>query len=593
MKPISALIKDCDQANPFKDSQARNFSNSKLVDEFCPTKFYWDLFNDQHEILIGTRGSGKTILLRMMQYSLLKKINDPRAKKILDEKKYISLYIPTNIEFLRSINPSNVTPDNKIPFFQFGFNCLLAQTLISELKSIIIDIDENLVQQALIEDKICEAISSMWFSEKKSSYTLDSISFRIDDMYHNFNFYNEHSLEKIPPIFLNSIGKPIQSISKHIFKALKMKVEPIWLICIDEAEFLDIPHQICINSLFRAHSQGIVIKMATLPFKHKTRETLIKNELAEPYGNDFNYRNIEFDPICEDYEKLTDRLCHSRISKIIQNNSDNITLSNFLGSVGNDALVDYYRKETNSENQDRKILEQEIINEFSLKRKESSLTKGIGSASNRKSVYDKFAPVFFVREMYKISKKGHRIPGFYAGANMVRKLSEGNPRIFIQIMNQLFEMARKKKLNEKQQHSVLLEFAKQHCDITERLPEYGGILYELLTNISKYLFEHTHYEELKDSGSSFKISKKLMNDNNIKQAILLGCAYSRVKIDENSLLNGITNDTEFSLSNVYALKYWIPMRKSGNSISWNGLNKSYKKPLKKISDQKQIKLLFE
>lgn len=593
MKPIAENIKGYDQVNPFKDSQARNFSNQKLIAEFCPTKFYWDLFNDQHEILIGTRGSGKTILLRMMQYSLLKEIKNKRADDLLKQKKYISLYVPTNIEFLRSINPVEINDELKILFFQFGFNCLLAQTLIKELKCIINDIENNVIQRALIEEKISEILSSMWLEDSDNLETLDAISLKIDSIYHNFNFYKNDNIKTVPPIFINSIGKPVQSISKHIFKILKLETEPIWLICIDEAEFLDTLHQKCINTLFRADSQGIVIKMATLPFKHKTRETFIENEQAEPNGNDFNYRNIEFDPLGDDFIKLTNQLCNNRISNEIKNDEDEITLEDFIGVVGQDSLVDYYRKEAKIDDNYREIIEKGIIDQLSSKRKETALLNGIGSEKNRKPIYDKFAPIYFVREMYKLSKIGGRVPGFYAGANTIRKLSEGNPRIFIQIMNQLFEKARIGYLNGKQQHLVLTEFAKQHCEITERLPEYGNVLSEFISNLSDYLSEQTHFYELKDTGTNFRLGKTILADSNIINAILLGCAYSRLKIDENSLLYGVSSNTELSISNIYALKYWIPMRKSGNDFSWDGLNKNCKKQSKKDDSQSQIKILFE
>ncbi|TAJ14061.1 hypothetical protein DMA11_06825 [Marinilabiliaceae bacterium JC017] len=593
MKPISTNIKGYDQVNPFKDSQARNFSNQKLIAEFCPTKFYWDLFNDQHEILIGTRGSGKTILLRMMQYSLLKQIKNENADEIIKQKKYIPLYVPTNIEFLRSINPVGIEDEQKILFFQFGFNCLLAQTLIKELKSIIADIESDLIQRVLIEEKISEILSSMWFEGCGDLDTLDAISFKIDSIYHNFNFFKEDNIKNVPPVFINTIGKPVQSISKHIYKILKIETEPIWLICIDEAEFLDISHQKCINTLFRADSQGIVVKMATLPFKHKTRETFVKGELAEPNGNDFNYRNIEFDPLGTDFVKLTNQLCNNRISKTLKNGTDEVTLENFIGIVGQDSLVDYYCKETKIQEDHRNIIEKGIIDQLSAKRKETALQNGIGSKENRKPIYDKFAPIFFIREMHKLSKKGGRVPGFYAGANTIRKLSEGNPRIFIQIMNQLFEKARTGNLNEKQQHIVLTEFAKQHCEITERLPEYGNILAEFISNLSDYLFDQTHSYEIKDTGTNFKLGKRLLDDSKIKNAIMLGCAYSRLKIDENSLLNAISANTILSISNVFALKYWIPMRKSGNDLRWDGLNKNCKKQSKDDDAQNQIKLLFE
>ena len=49
--------------NPFAESQGRSFSRSKVEGEFHPTSTFLDRINQQHEILLGTRGSGKTFLL--------------------------------------------------------------------------------------------------------------------------------------------------------------------------------------------------------------------------------------------------------------------------------------------------------------------------------------------------------------------------------------------------------------------------------------------------------------------------------------------------------------------------------------------------
>ena len=66
MSRIADMVRGSNCQNPFSDSQARNFSDTKLINEFCPISNYWSLFNDQHEVLLGTRGSGKTFLLKMM-----------------------------------------------------------------------------------------------------------------------------------------------------------------------------------------------------------------------------------------------------------------------------------------------------------------------------------------------------------------------------------------------------------------------------------------------------------------------------------------------------------------------------------------------
>ena len=86
MTKFADKIKGFIGENPFKDSQARTFPDKKVLSEFYPTSTFWSLFNEQHEILIRTRGSGKTILLKMMRYSLLKEINDPKAKEIIEGK---------------------------------------------------------------------------------------------------------------------------------------------------------------------------------------------------------------------------------------------------------------------------------------------------------------------------------------------------------------------------------------------------------------------------------------------------------------------------------------------------------------------------
>lgn len=74
MDRIADLVKGYTGPNPFSDSQGRNFSDEKVSSEFFPISKFWSLFNNQHEVLLGTRGSGKTFLLKMMRHSMLKKL---------------------------------------------------------------------------------------------------------------------------------------------------------------------------------------------------------------------------------------------------------------------------------------------------------------------------------------------------------------------------------------------------------------------------------------------------------------------------------------------------------------------------------------
>jgi len=159
MKKDATLI-PISSANPFADSQARNYSGDKVLMEFCPISKYWSLFNDQHEILVGTRGCGKTILLKMMRYSMLSKLPDCRAKKLASEKKHIAFYVPLHLEYIKKLSNSTLSKDAKISWFRFSFNCLLAQSIIIEISAILDDLASDDFKRIELEYNLSRLIDT-------------------------------------------------------------------------------------------------------------------------------------------------------------------------------------------------------------------------------------------------------------------------------------------------------------------------------------------------------------------------------------------------------------------------------------------------
>ena len=555
MSRASDLVKGYDKQNPFSDSQARNFSDDKIIKEFYPITNYWSLFNDQHEILIGTRGSGKTFLLKMMRYSMLKSIQDPRAQQLSNQKKFLALYIPMYLEFVTHLTNSDKSEQKQIQLFQFAFNCLLAQSLITELSSIL---NEDLDELARAKKNLYLAIdlNSMWFDNGVNDVSdLFSLKTKLMKLFYSFDI-NNSEIDEIPPVFKRRIGTSLLAVKDLITKHLKLSEDPTWIICIDEAEFLTEPLQKCINSVFRSDSKRIALKVATLPFFHKTLKTLGK-KISVSAGNDFNYRVVDMKYYSEDFRNLTNTLCTHRLKTRFRADIDIKKLEDFVGIYGNDDQIDYYRKEFGDDKSTREVIEKEIITEFSEKRKRSAANYG----NTRKTVYDKFAPIFFTRRMYSLSKKGNTKPGWYAGSQMIRKISQGNPRAFIQIMNKLFEKARNSTLTPKAQHGILYEYVQSFCEATQGLETYGPSIYKELDKIALELHKHIHESNLISAGCNFILN---FNDedsfNFAKKWLQLAIAYSRVIVDENTLKNGIKKDTEYLFANTYAANYWLPMR---------------------------------
>jgi len=541
-------------ANPFADSQARNYSGDRVLSEFCPISKYWSLFNEQHEILIGTRGCGKTILLKMMRYSMLSKLPDPRAKKLASEKKFISFYVPLHLEYIKVLSNSNLSKDAKISWFRFSFNCLLAKSVIIEIAEILNDLIEDELKRIEMEYNLSNIINDCWgINPEIPVFKFTALREKIDKLYYSTDPLKD-DLSNIPKTFKHSLAASLSSISNILCE--KFNISPTWIVCIDEAEFADECYQECINTSCRSYTDRIVFKVATLHFYHKTRSTL-HNDINLMDGQDFKYTVIDMKCNKLDFINVTNSLVKTRL---LQEGIYLDEVKDFLETLGNDHYIDYFSKEMMVDRYSRESLEQNILSQLS----EESKTFNYEKASNeiRKPVIDKLAPIFYLREMYKFSKKGSHIPGWYAGARMVRRIAQGNPRLFIRIMNRLFDEAKGKRipLAVKVQHKSMMDFAESFCNETQTLEQFGPEAHKQLNYIAETIQTQTHKTELGQDGITF-VFRKDIDISKHKDWIEKAVAFSRLMVDEKSLLTKISKNTIFHLSYVYAAAFWLPMRK--------------------------------
>ena len=486
---------------------------------------------------------------------MLKHINDPRAQKLAKSKEYIALYVPMYLEFVTLITNSNYSEEKQIQLFQFAFNCLLAHSLLIELEEVLSEENDGL-KKAEKNSALALSINDMWFNDNNNDVSdLASLTAKLNKLYFNFDVATDN-LTSVPTVFKRQIGTSLLAVKEVIAKHLGFTEEPTWIICIDEAEFLSAPLQRCINNVFRSDSRRIALKVATLPYYHCTLETLDHN-VSVSAGNDFCYRVVDMKYDDVDFYNLTNALCVHRMKTRFDPNMEISCLEDFVGMCGNDDQIDYFRKEVGEEAASYDAITQNIIAEFSEKRR----LRAEKYPNPRKTVYDKFAPIYYVRSMYKLSKRGNTKPGWYAGSQMIRKISQGNPRTFIQIMNKLFEKARKSELTPKVQQGVIIEFAENFCSSTKALEIYGPTIYNELTMIAEMLKDNVHNHYLKSAGCNFLLTFDSEESFiSAKKWLQQAIAYSRIIVDEASLENGLTQTTNYMLANTWAAYYWLPMR---------------------------------
>lgn len=545
--------------NPFSDSQGRNFSDTKIQKEFYPISKFWSLFNDHHEILIGTRGSGKTFLLKMMRRSMLSQIESAEARKIVDEKTFLAFYVPLHMETVTALLDDDIPEERKIILFKFVFNSLLAESIIEELCSYLESISD-IQEKYRLNNILAQKITDIWYplGEKESIMDLVDLGVKIRSILYNFEYAND-DLGKIPVSFKRELAVPLLAIQPVLHQNLDISSDSTWIICVDEAEFVPEIFQKCMNSFMRSNTNGIALKIATLPYYWKTLDTLDPNIVLSS-ENDFNYQILDMDCDSEDFIALTNKLCAHRIQTRLNIKLEVDTLEDFLGKVGNDNRIDYYRNIMGDEKASNEQVMEDIIASFSEKRR----TGAANYTMKEKTIHQKFAPILYVREVYKHSHskgRGRFIPEWYAGADMVRKVSQGNPRLFIRLMSSMFNKATTTHFSNKVQHQVIEKFADDFCNASLAIEVDGSVVHENLKRTGEYLFNKVHKSPLISIGCSFRYRYRSDNEfEEWKDWLQRAIAFSKLCVSDEEIIYGLSSNSEFAFSYAYAAKYWLPMR---------------------------------
>src|SRR5688572_26739899 len=86
--------------NLFEVENARNLTRDEVVRTFVPPQAFWRLLSAKHHVLLGSRGSGKTAIAKMLSHDHLSRWDAPRAKAAIFSKAFVGMYVPTRLEWV-------------------------------------------------------------------------------------------------------------------------------------------------------------------------------------------------------------------------------------------------------------------------------------------------------------------------------------------------------------------------------------------------------------------------------------------------------------------------------------------------------------
>jgi hypothetical protein len=531
--------------NLFEIENARNLTRDEIAATFVPTSSFWRILSSKNHIVLGSRGSGKTALAKMLAHDHLSRLNDPRAQQAIASRAFIGIYVPTSIEWVGGLkNKPWQTEREAEEFFQWRLNISTCLAFLITLRSCLETYVRDKGEQARLEASLVEQLASSWSDDALVCDTIRGLQNYLENIEHK----KQQQLARLRVTgtlregeepaglpFETDLFVPLRRGVVLASRALELPTDSTWILCLDEAEFLGPLHHRILNSYLRSASGPLVFKITTMPYFHHTLAT--NSGAPLDVGHDFEYVYIDQDPVLlagsagHEGEKFGSMLFNRR-AQISGSKFKAISLKKLLGSS---QLLD--RKATSWDLQSREVLLlRRYTDQNTIDRAERLLMEDRSAFMDQ--IGRKIHGALLLRESVE-KQKGREELSIYSGFSMAMRCCDANPRRLIRLFNSLLLETKWKRrgnikiaeLSAKTQTRVLTAFSASTLVRIQSEQEYGPELYRFINMLGKYMQDSLHKHRLStDQISSVAIDQKITDTEwfLVKRAVALGLLYPNV-----------------------------------------------------------------
>ncbi|MCG9575996.1 hypothetical protein L1D14_07050 [Vibrio tubiashii] len=581
-----------ERSSIFEHSNARYLNSTQLADEFIWTYSFDRLLSNKNNIVLGSRGSGKTALVKMLSHEYLSKYNGDKARDIIKNNLLIGTYVPLKIEWVKTLDKDN-------DYFIWSLNLSSCSRLISTIKSLTKANIPDEIERVLCERSLSKKISEKWFSKPLTQLThieqeLEDIEFKkhlaINKSKLGITLSDEELSNGIA--FSLPLFEPFIQAVKIINRELSISDDSSWVLCIDEAEFLTEDQHIILNSQMRSYKE-LVFKITTMPYKHHSLNTDSSAPLA--IGHDFEYLyvdNLGLESFSSEQKKrelfsFAESLLQSRLRSA--GYSKEISLKDIFGESD---LLDNPKETIGYDN--FIALARENFDDVTKNRLNNYLEKGNQSLLNS-SIINKTSGLLLLREAHKVFT-GNSSPRIYSGSSLVAKCSDGNPRRLLRLYNFLLADKLKSQASQEQLKVSPNEQGRRLRDYSSielenlNIEKNGTQAFDIISSIGRYIKEQTHNHKIATENIS-SVTFDYMDDDvweHIKSAVDLGLLYPDLTKREDGNKMPVKSGV-FCLAFCLSPHFFIMPRK-GKTVSLSKILKQpkYKGLVNKIAHAKQL-----
>lgn len=431
----------------FGVDNAKQMGVEQTVRYFVPQDNFYRLFAKKNQILLGSRGSGKTTWVRMLAHDhvyLAARENSARADyaRAALAKNLIGIYVPASAAFAGDLkNKSWQSEAEAEEYFVWRLNLHVCSALTHIINTCVLQYKKENENADGITASICKELSRAWSAGENISSNVSELRLLLSamELKHQTELRRRRTSSKPVPQYIDHFDNDLLLPFKNSINIIKAEIsipsDAVWMICLDEIEYLSELHHRILNSQIRASSADLVFKVATMPFAHHTLATNLGDPVRE--GNDFEYINVDQESIDSrggmaegEFLKFARAMFARRIA-VESSRLSSLTLKSLLGSS---PLIDSKRVETPEEKEAFMRLLKRHANPATLARAE----KLRDTPKFRNEIVRKMHGALLLRDALQVAHGNTRLR-VYCGESMVVRCCDGNARRLMRVINLLVQ----------------------------------------------------------------------------------------------------------------------------------------------------------
>jgi energy-coupling factor transporter ATP-binding protein EcfA2 len=501
----------------FDSFNARYLSFQEVADSFIPNEYFFQLFENNHSLLMGPRGCGKTTLLKMLTPACLALWDQKNSSYYLDKIPFYGIYIPTDIQWKRQLDAvqKDISDEN---FSQtISKSTVTINILLSTARVFSFLIRHYSGEQTTEEVEFCKSLIDHWLLMKPLAPTLNAIETDLLLKTRDINIQlRKKQVDKDYQLELSSFHYAdffdLLRISFDTFQNMFPKIPTKrWALCFDELEIAPSWLQFELVTSFRSREQSILFKLTTAPFLSLKKAISSNTEAINSSNlNDYNAVKIwtssqkEF----KGWYDFSKRVFQSRVSRrygfkvtaeeVFGHSHWERLIVQSIGGVKHDLdRADFVEGSPTWHIMRELAVIDESFRQFLIKKKINPLDPKPSHKNQKDEIFRKIKQIVVYRFQFKKSgryKRSRKVVPLYFGVPLIFEFCDGNPRILNALIDEFLDNAFSHQINTfreisiNEQSRVLTSMSTQYLSVIAAHPDANVTINNENFNL-KYLLE--------------------------------------------------------------------------------------------------------